>query len=504
MKLRDYQKQLISDLYYKLSEGYRKIAIIAGTGSGKTACAGQLCADAIATGKRAIFLVHLDVLVGQTYEKMQAFGLDCGFIKAGWPENPDAPIQIASIQTMAKRSWWKNWHADVVIYDEGHITFFSQIGQDVFTTTHPNAVHLPMTATPKRLGKEQFGDYLETLVCSPVPSELQKQGYLAPLKYYSFPGNKLEAAASNHDFALEDLKVACDQPKLIQQIVQEWVRLVPGKRTIAFCVDVEHARNVARAFHTIDVPATVVDGNTPIRDRKRMYDALSSGELQVLASCNVISIGFDEPSVEVGLMLRPTNSSALHFQQLGRVMRISPETGKTYGYILDQANNLNRLGYPEDIRGYALPYATESRSGGIAPTKPCPHCDRIHYTFAPKCVACGYQWPQSKVHVPGPLVEVSPGEYDPLDLIRLFHGHRRQVFRTGEPPEVAADRFARHVHKAPSPDWCLGSLFGPAPSPPEKKSIFNYLVGFDRPKNWVVEEFEKEVGQGSFKQLVGR
>ena len=69
MKLRDYQKQLISDLYYKLSEGYRKIAIIAGTGSGKTACAGQLCADAIATGKRAIFLVHLDVLVGQTYEK---------------------------------------------------------------------------------------------------------------------------------------------------------------------------------------------------------------------------------------------------------------------------------------------------------------------------------------------------------------------------------------------------------------------------------------------------
>ena len=98
----------------------------------------------------------------------------------------------------------------------------------------------------------------------------------------------------------------------------------------------------------------------------------------VLTSCNVISIGFDEPSVEVGLMLRPTQSSAMHFQQLGRVMRISPQTGKAYGIILDQAGNLQRLGFPEDVEDYTLP--TQNRStggGGVAPTKPCPACGRI-------------------------------------------------------------------------------------------------------------------------------
>jgi len=76
-----------------------------------------------------MFLVHLDVLVGQTYEKMKAFGLQCGFIKAGWEENRAASIQIASIQTMAKRRWWQKWPADVVFYDEGHITLFSKVGK---------------------------------------------------------------------------------------------------------------------------------------------------------------------------------------------------------------------------------------------------------------------------------------------------------------------------------------------------------------------------------------
>ena len=165
-KLRPYQVQLINDLYRKLNEGHKRVAIVAGTGAGKTVISGQICAHAESAGKRLMFLVHLDVLVGQTYDKMKAFGLHCGFIKAGWEENRDAPIQIASIQTMSKRRWWKQWPADVVFFDEGHITLFSQVGKSVLKT-FPNAVHLVMTATPERLGKEQLGDFMDTLVASP-------------------------------------------------------------------------------------------------------------------------------------------------------------------------------------------------------------------------------------------------------------------------------------------------------------------------------------------------
>ena len=185
-QLRPYQVELINDLYRQLNQGHRRVAIVAGTGAGKTVISGQICAHAEAAGKRLMFLVHLDVLVGQTYDKMKSFGLHCGFIKAGWEENRQAPIQIASIQTMAKRRWWKQWPADVVFYDEGHITLFSQVGKAVLKT-FPEAVHLVMTATPERLGKDQLGDYLESLVASPVPGKLQQMGYLAPMRYYSMP-----------------------------------------------------------------------------------------------------------------------------------------------------------------------------------------------------------------------------------------------------------------------------------------------------------------------------
>jgi superfamily II DNA or RNA helicase len=90
-KLRPYQVELINDLYRKINEGHKKIAIIAGTGAGKTVISGQICAHAEGSGKRLMFLVHLDVLVGQTYEKMKSFGLHCGFIKAGWEEDRRRP-----------------------------------------------------------------------------------------------------------------------------------------------------------------------------------------------------------------------------------------------------------------------------------------------------------------------------------------------------------------------------------------------------------------------------
>jgi superfamily II DNA or RNA helicase len=514
-KLRPYQINLINDLYRKINEGHQRIAIIAGTGAGKTVISGQICAHAESAGRRLMFLVHLDVLVGQTYEKMEAFGLKCGFIKAGWPEDPEASIQIASIQTMAKRDWWRDWPADVVFYDEAHITFFSQIGKQVQKKTHPDAVHLAMTATPLRLGKEQLGDHLDTLVASPVPSELQQMGYLAPLKYYSMPMDgmaNLEAVKTKGgDYDEKDLKNACDRPELVQKIVQEWKRLTPGKRTIAFCVDVEHARHVAEEFQRAGVSADVVDGGTPIPERRRLYDALGTGELQVLTSCNVISIGFDEPSVEVGLMLRPTQSSALHFQQLGRVMRISPQTGKAFGIILDQAGNLQRLGFPEDIEEYRLPTQSQSTGGGgPVPTKPCPACGRIVYSFIVKCPDCGHQWISNHPIFLEDMVEIYSHEQarqikDIPTLIQLFHGHRRRAFKRGYAPTWAERAFFEQCDRKPQPDWYRGSLFGQRPTWEEQLVILDYLRKSARRlgkrDDWIIHEFEQEVGAGSWQQM---
>lgn len=512
-QLRPYQVQLIKDLYTTLGRGHRRVAVVAGTGAGKTVIGGQICAHAESRGKRLLFLVHMDVLVGQTYDKMRSFGLNCGFIKSGWDENRDAPIQIASIQTMAKRTWWHTWPADVVLYDEGHTTVFSQVGQQMLYKTHPNAIHLALTATPYRLGKEQLGDHMETLVASPVPSTLQHMGFLAPMKYYGMPAsyqlNLEEVRTVAGDYDERDLKNACDRPELVERIVEEWTRLTPDRRTIAFCVDIEHAHHVAEAFRAIEVPAAVVDSNTPIKERKHLYADLRAGRILVLTSCNVISIGFDEPSVEVGLLLRPTQSRALHHQQIGRVMRISPNTGKTYGTILDQAGNLHRLGFPEDITEYTLPTSQAPSEPGNPPKKQCPLCNRVVLAFVTLCPDCGHQWLSQTLVVADDLVEV--GQDVPVSLLEeqervtYFRYARQKTFRDGYAPNWAARMFFEKFNCMPKDDWCQGAIFGESPTSDDMEAYKRYLMAIAQRQgksiSWVLNEFQQEFGAHNWQDV---
>jgi len=515
-RLRPYQVELINDLYRKINEGHTKIAIIAGTGAGKTVISGQICAHAEAAGKRLMFLVHLDVLVGQTYDKMQSFGLHCGFIKAGWEENRDAPIQIASVQTMAQRKWWRKWPADVVFYDEAHTTLFSQVGKSVLYKTHPHAVHLAMTATPERLGKDQLGEHLDTLVSAPSPSELQAMGFLSQMKYFSMPPDGVadlkEVKTVRGDYDEAGLKNACDRPELVVRIVQEWQRLVPGKRTIAFCVDIEHARHVAEEFRKAGIPADTVEGGTPIKERQRMYADLREERILVLTSCNVISIGFDEPSVEVGLLLRPTQSGALHIQQIGRVMRISPQTGKACGIILDQAGNLERLGFPEDIDEYFLPTKKDSGSGGGSPPpmKPCPQCGYMVLSFVVKCPECQHEWITERQVNLAEMVQIYSREQaqqikDPRILCEMFHRFRKSAFKSNTAPTYPEGEFTRYTNREPRDDWYLGSIFGRRPTWEQKQAFLEYLHRSARRLgkrgDWIRREFEKEFGAGSWEQM---
>ena len=513
-QLRPYQVQVIEDLYSKIRQGYRRIVIMAGTGSGKTVISGQICAHAEAQGSRLLFLVHLDVLVGQTYAKMQAFGLHCGFIKAGWPEDLDAPIQIASIQTMAKRNWWKEWEADVIFYDEGHTTVFSQVGQAVLAETHPNAIHIAMTATPYRLGHDQLGDYFETFVAAPPPTTLQRMGFLAPMQYFGLPQEeqldlgKFQLVGGDYDE--RQLKNACDRPELIQRIVEEWQRLVPGKRTIAFCVDIEHAQHVADAFNAAGVPADMVAGATPPKQRKKMYEALAEGELLMLTSCNVISIGFDVPAVEVGLLLRPTLSLALHYQQIGRVMRISPHTGKNQGIILDQAGNLQRLGFPEDVQEYDLPVsqATAERSlleeeEPSSHKKECPHCREQVATVRMQCPSCGYDWSVERPIYTHDLIQLMSRDQlrqvqDEPTRYRIFQAFRQRCYQRGYAPDFAKQEYFDCFETWPPEDWYRHAIFGPTPADTERGAYYYYLgiiaQRFGKPVDWINQEFTKEFG----------
>ena len=176
-------------------------------------------------------------------------------------------------------------------------------------------------------------------------------GYLSPMRYYSMPpdgvANLKEVKTVRGDYDEIGLKNACDRPELIEKNRAGMAPpLPPANAPLPFVWILNTPAMWPMPFNLRELPPTQWKGAPPIKERQRMYQDLRQEQLMVLTSCNVISIGFDEPSVEVGLLLRPTQSSALHLQQIGRVMRISPQTGKQYGIILDQAGNLERLGFP--------------------------------------------------------------------------------------------------------------------------------------------------------------
>jgi hypothetical protein len=278
-------------------------------------------------------------------------------------------------------------------------------------------------------------------------------------------------------------------------------------------VDLEHARHVANAFNAAGIPAATVEGGTPIKERQQMYQDLRQEKILMLTSCNVISIGFDEPSVEVGLLLRPTQSSALHLQQIGRVMRISPHTGKGYGIILDQAGNLERLGFPEDIKAYHLPTQKASSDGSKpAPTKLCPQCGRVVLAFIAKCPDCGHQWITERPLNLEDMVEIYSAAQahqinDLPTLVELFHGHRRRAYLRRNAPPWAERSFWEHCGRWPKDAWYLGSLFGPRPTPQQMMEYWEYLQKsakrLGKRQEWMVQEFEKECGPGSFQRLAG-
>ncbi len=499
MQLRPHQINAINNVYSAIEDGHNKIVLAATTSFGKTVVAAKLCLDVVALNKKVLVLVHLEPLINQTNEKLWSVGLRPGFIKAGYEENFDADIQIASVQTLAQRDNWKHLDFGMILIDECHTTMFYQATKDLMEL-YPSAIFIGLTATPKRLGKEQLGDYFDILISTPTPTELTEKGYLVPLRYFrpdSADTPDLSAVSiKGEDYDEAELRNACDRDELIIAAVRDWLRLCPGKKTLAFCVDVRHAERVSKAFNTVGVPSECVTGETPTKEREAIYARLKSGETLVLTSVNVLAIGFDEPSVEVGLMLRPTMSEALYLQMIGRIMRIF--TGKEFGIILDQAGNSTRLINPEDITGYELPYS-KPKANGIAPTKVCPSCDRRNYNFVKDC-ACGFHWATTVEINDSVMIEVTPGKVVSGKEVReQFQGFRKDSLLRREPPIIAEKRFATIYNFAPPKEWYNHSIFGGVLSRENIDYFMEYLLGMakksDQDEAWVCEQLVMEFGE---------
>lgn len=326
--LRPYQIEAIHDLRRVLGHGGRRVLLQLATGAGKTRIAAEIVRMAQGKRSKVLFLAPRRELIGQAAAAFSKQGIHPGIIMAGERMSRLQDVQVASFDTLHARavrsSRMQMPDADLVIVDEAHLSL-AETRKDIIEH-YADAVVIGLTATPARGDGRGLGEIYDQLVMGPSIRHLTEEGYLVPLKYYAPTEPDLAKLRLNKDgdYTETGLSKRMDTPKLVGDIVDNWLRIARSRLTVVFCVNRAHSRNVCQQFNAQGISAEHVDGETPNDERAAILDRVRAGKTQVLCNVFVASYGLDIPVLDCAVLARPTKNIALYLQMIGRVMRTSP------------------------------------------------------------------------------------------------------------------------------------------------------------------------------------
>jgi len=398
MELRPYQNQLAQDIRSAFGSGAKRPLAVSPTGSGKTVLFSYITSQVLKRGSRVIIVAHRKEILEQISATLKRVNVPHGFIQSG-KFMAQQSAMVASIQTLARRLDTVT-PPDLVIIDEAHHSVSKSYVQ--MFAAWPNAKFIGVTATPERLDGKGLGVMFDRMVMGPSVQWLIENGFLARPVYYA-PREAVDLSGVSKlagDYNLGEAAEVIDTPKITGDAVTHYRRFCPNQRAVAFCISVAHSQHVAAQFESAGIPAASIDGQLDQETRKKRVEDLTAGRILVLTSCELISEGFDLPTVNAAILLRPTHSLSMHLQQLGRALR--PYPGKTHAVILDHVGNCLRHGLAEQERDWDLE-GREKRKAKSKPveTKQCSKCFAIFAGTA--CPQCGSER------------EITPREIDEVD-----------------------------------------------------------------------------------------
>lgn len=408
--LRPYQEKIISDARQLMMSGCRRFVIVSPTGSGKTALTTQMLQNAEKKGLNSQFLVHRRELIKQSSKSFAFGGVPHGIIAAGFDRNYTKKIQIASVQTLARRLNIVP-HPKLVVYDEAH--HISAGTWDKIYKTYKDAFHIGLTATPCRLDGKGLKKHFDEIIYGPRVSWLIENNYLTPYKLFA-PSkiNRESMKIRMGDFRTSDSEQMVNNKTITGSAIKEYMKVCPKKQAIIFCVSIAHSKMVVSEFKRQGIIAEHLDAETPADLRDKLMRDFSERRIQVLSNVNLFSEGVDVPGLDAVIMLRPTMSLSMYLQQVGRVLRTAP--GKDTAYILDHVGNVLEHGLPDEEREWSLDGATRKGRGGDGEDGPavytCEMCFLTMPPHLPKCPECGHvreKKPQREIEqVDGTLEEI--------------------------------------------------------------------------------------------------
>lgn len=334
MELRPYQKEAKEAVFEQWENGDRKTLLVLPTGCGKTIVFAKIAETCVRQGKRVLILAHRGELLEQAADKIQkATGLGCAVEKAeescrgSWFR-----IVVGSVQTLMREKRLGQFPADyfnTIIIDEAHHCI-SDSYQRVLQHFSEAQV-LGVTATPDRGDMKNLGQYFTSLAYEYTLPKAIKEGYLSPIKALTIPlkidmtGVGVQAG----DFKASDIGTALDP--YLHGIAEEMRTHCKDKKTVVFLPLVKTSQKFRDILNENGFQAAEVNGNS--QDRAEVLEDFEKGRYNVLCNSMLLTEGWDCPSVDCVVVLRPTKVRSLYCQMVGRGTRLSP--GKDHLLLLD-------------------------------------------------------------------------------------------------------------------------------------------------------------------------
>lgn len=388
--LRDYQQDMLCRLE-KSWKRHRSVMVQMPTGTGKTHLMAAVIRDVLASGpslqghRRAchgvLVVAHRRELIGQISQTLDRFGVGHGLIVSGRETEGSCEVQVASIQTLARRidpnpdsSSGKGspcitaWRPSLVIIDEAHHALAETYR--MLWEKWPDARFLGLTATPCRLNNAPFTDLFQTLLQSWTIQEFIDKGWLSDFEYVSASPESealrrvrsLKRRGSDGDYQRTELATVMDVPESVAHLYETYRTFADGKQGIVYAIDRSHAQHITSYYVRHGVNCCMIDARTPAAERKRLIDEYLGGRIRVLTSIDCFSEGFDAPEVEFIQLARPTLSLSKYLQQVGRGMRVSP--GKPHVLILDNVGLYQTFGLPTEERDWRQTFCGRASGKG--------------------------------------------------------------------------------------------------------------------------------------------
>jgi len=399
--LRDYQKRIIDEARVSMRSN-RHICVQAPTGSGKTVIFTEITRRITGNNLRTWVMVPRNELLDQASKMLKGAGIPHGRIAAGIQESKAFQVHVVSKDTLIRRYDRILKSPDFLVVDEAHIALDRQ---KEIAAQFDRARLVGFTATPERGDGRGLAELYDDLIQGPSLAELVRLGHLSIPRYFCPPLEGLEDVhRRGTEYKDDDLQALLKERKVYGKAIDMYKRHADGLPCLIFTRSVKSARQTAARFREVGYRSECIDGNMSKVRRAALLDGFRRGQLNILTSADLLTYGVDLPTVSCIIMLRPTLSTALFFQMIGRGLRVAE--GKKSCVILDHVNNIATHGHPLKDRAW------DFHGRGVTPPAGDPSelavrlCPELEFLYCDKrsCVGCELN-KSGRTERPIPVVE---------------------------------------------------------------------------------------------------